>query len=407
MSDASIEIPRIISVDDHVVEPPDLWTSRLPQKYKDQAPKIVRRKTKIEFSTAGVKIDNDAPDGEWCDFWEYADLSTPFPKTAAWIGLDNIEWTPITYDQLHPATWKQKERLQAMAENHMDASLCFPNTLPRFCGQTFMERGEREISMLCVQAYNDWIIDEWCGGDGKGKLIPLTLIPLWDPVAAAAEIHRCADKGSFNVTFSEGPAKLGLPSVHAKGHWDPFFNACEETGTVVNMHIGSSSQMYNTSIDAPFCISSTLTFANAMGSLCDFILGGVLERHQNLKVAYSEGQVGWAPYVLERADKLWHERGREGAFGVDLPSAPSSYIADRVFFCIFDDEVGLANRDRIGMDQLTFEVDFPHADTTWPHTKKVAEDICAKAKLSQEEVYKLMRGNAIKAFGLDRYGITK
>ena len=175
---------------------------------------------------------------------------------------------------------------------------------------------------------------------------------------------------------------------------------------MLNMHIGSSSQMYSTSADAPFCVSSTLTFSNAMGSLCDFILGGVLARHPHLRIAYSEGQVGWAPYVLERADKLWKERGREGTFGVDLPEAPSSYIADRVYFCIFDDEVGLANRHRVGMDQITFEVDFPHADTTWPHTKKVATDICTKAGLSPTEVYQLMRGNAIHAFGLARHGIN-
>ncbi len=401
-----VVIPLIISVDDHVVEPPDLWTSRLPAARRDEAPKIVRRKTKFAFSTAGLKIEKDIDDGEWCDFWEYGDLSTPFPKTGAWIGLDNIEWTPVTYDQLHPATWKQPERLQSMTDNHVEVSMCFPNTLPRFCGQTFYERGDRDLSLLCVQAYNDWIIDDWCGGAGQGRLIPITIIPLWDPELAAEEIRRCAAKGSYNVTFSESPSKLGLPSVHAKGHWDPFFRACEETDTVVNMHIGSSSQMFSTSLDAPFCVSSTLTFSNAMGSLCDFILGGVLARHPKLRVAYSEGQVGWAPYVLERADKLWKERGREGVFGVDLPEAPSSYIDGRVFFCIFDDEVGLANRERIGMDQLTFEVDFPHADTTWPHTLKVATDICAKAGLTQDETYKLMRGNAIRAFGLHRYGIT-
>ena len=405
----SYELPRIISVDDHVVEPPDLWTSRLPARRAADAPRVERRRAVVEFSAEGsLRIERDVAHGEWCDFWTYAGMSTPFPKTAAWIGLDSIEWTPVTYDQLDPTTWQQGPRLASMRENHVDASVCFPNTLPRFCGQTFYERGDRELGLMCVQAYNDWIIDEWCAGDGKGKLIPLTLIPLWDPQLAAAEVRRCAAKGSFAVTFSENPSKLDLPSVHSKdGHWDPFFAACDETGTVINMHIGSSSQMYKTSPDAPFIVSSTLTFANAMGSLCDFLFSGVLSRFPNLTLAYSEGQCGWVPYVLERADKLWHQRGTEGSFGAILPEPPSTYIADRVYFCIFEDETGLELRHRVGIDQITFEVDFPHADTTWPNTKKIAEEICAAARLDESEAYKLMRGNAIRAFGLERFGITR
>jgi len=142
-----------------------------------------------------------------------------------------------------------------------------------------------------------------------------------------------------------------------------------------------------------------------MGSLCDYIFSGTLDRFPNLTLAYSEGQVGWAPYVLERADKLWEERAAN-SFGSSLPHPPSSYVPGRIYFCIFDDEVGLANRDRVGMDQITFEVDYPHADSTFPHTKETAQLICDKAGLNEQERYKLMRGNAIRAYGLGRYGIT-
>jgi predicted TIM-barrel fold metal-dependent hydrolase len=401
-------IPRIISVDDHVVEPPDLWTSRLPARFLDEAPHVERDRAVIDFNPqTGSRFERGNPDGEWCDFWCYGGLSMPFPKTAASVGFDSIEWTPVTYDDLHPATWKQADRLVAMDENHVDASICFPNTLPRFCGQGFLERGSRELGLACVKAYNDWMIDEWCGGVGRGRLIPLTMIPLWDPQLAADEVRRCADKGSHAVTFSENPSKLGLPSVHSKDrHWDPFFAACNDTETIVNMHIGSSSQMYLTSPDAPFIVSSTLTFANSMGSLCDFLFSGVLSRFPALRIAYSEGQVGWVPYVLERADKLWHQRGREGVFGMDLPEPPSTYIPGRVYFCIFEDETGLELRHRVGMEQITFEVDFPHADTTWPHTEKIATEICHNAGLDEAEIYALMRGNAIHAYGLERFGIT-
>ena len=395
-------IPRIISVDDHVVEPPDLWSNRLPKKFLDRGPRIKREKGKMGGASGFQWVEAD--DGEWADVWYYDDLVAPFSRLSAAVGLGDLGFGVTTFDAIRPGCWKQKERLEDMAANHMDASICFPNTLPRFCGQTFMEREDKELALLCVKAYNDWMIDEWCAGDGKGKLIPLTIVPLWDPLLCAEEIRRCAAKGSYAVAFSENPYPLGLPSIHSK-LWDPFFQACQDTGTVVCMHIGSSSKMPQTTPDAPFIVSSTLTFQNAMGSLIDFVFSGTLARFPELVIAYSEGQVGWMPYVMERMDKLWHERV-DNSFGSNLPQPPTSYLAGRVYGCIFDDETGLFNRDRIGMDTITFECDFPHADSTFPHTEKVATEICVNAGLNEEEIYKLMRGNAIKGFGLERFGIT-
>ena len=400
------DIPRIISVDDHVVEPPDLWTSRLPAKYHDRCPRVERDSAVFNFEGGEFTYQKGVPGGAECDWWLYDDLVYPFPKLSAASGFETLDVEPVTFDQIRPGGWKQADRLADMTANHVDASLCFPNVLPRFCGQTFLEREDKELALLCVQAYNNWMIDEWCAGDARGRLIPLTLIPLWDPAAAALEVHRCADKGSFAVAFSENPYHLGLPSIHDKDRfWDPFLTACQETDTVVCMHIGSSSKMPTTSPDAPFSVSSTITFANAMGSMCDYILSGVFVRFPRLRVSYAEGQVGWMPYIIERMDKIWAERG-DASFGIDLPEPPSTYIPGHVWGCIFDDEIGLKNRDVIGMDQICFEVDFPHADSTFPRALEVATRICDAAGLSDEEVYKLLRGNAIECFGLERFGIT-
>jgi len=400
------KIPRIISVDDHVVEPPDLWTSRLPSKYADRCPRVERDSAVFNFEGGVFSYEKGVKNGSPCDWWLYDDLIYPFPKLSAAVGFENLDVEPVTFDEIRPGSWKQTDRLADMDANHVDVSICFPNVLPRFCGQTFLEREDKDLALLCVKAYNDWMIDEWCEGEGKGRLIPLTLIPLWDPVAAAEEVHRCANKGSFAVAFSENPYHLGLPSVHDKNHfWDPFFTACQETETVICMHIGSSSKMPSTSPDAPFSVSSTITFANAMGSMCDYILSGIFVRFPKLRIAYAEGQVGWMPYVVERMDKIWEERG-DASFGIDLPNPPSSYIPNHIWGCIFDDEIGLKNRDIIGMNQICFEVDFPHADTTFPNTLKVATKICEEAGLSEDEIYRLMRGNAIDCFGLERFGIT-
>ncbi|HEY2813663.1 MAG TPA: amidohydrolase family protein [Acidimicrobiales bacterium] len=404
-------IPRIISVDDHVVEPPDLWTSRITGKFADRAPKVVRDTARFSFKGGVFSFEKGVEGGDWCDWWLYDDLVYPFPKLSAAVGFDELDVTPVTFDEIRPGCWKQKDRLADMDANHVEASICFPNTLPRFCGQTFYEQvrkgGDADLALLCVQAYNDWMIDEWCAGDAKGRLIPLTMVPLWDAQMCADEVRRCADKGSFAVAFSENPHPLGLPSVHDKDKfWDPFFHACQDTDTIVCMHIGSSSRMPATSPDAPFIVSSTLTFSNAMGSMLDYIFSGTLERFPRMKLAYSEGQVGWMPYVLERADKLWAERS-DNSFGTSLPRRPSEYLPGRVYGCIFDDEIGLRNRDVVGMDQICFETDYPHADSTFPRSKEVAEEICAKAGLDDDEVYKFIRGNAITAFGLERHGITK
>jgi predicted TIM-barrel fold metal-dependent hydrolase len=406
---AFTEIPRIISVDDHVVEPPDLWQSRLPSRYLDRAPRVIRMKGRLGGGgTGGRSVGfTVTEDGQWCDVWHYDDLVTPFLMLSAAVGFEEVGFNLTTFDEIRPGAWRQAERLADMEANHVDAAICFPNTIPRFCGQAFYEREDKELAGLCVQAYNDWMIDEWCAGPAAGKLIPLTMVPLWDPEAAAAEIRRCADKGSHAITFPENPFPLGLPSIHDRSrHWDPVYRACEETETILCMHIGSSSRMPSTSPDAPFIVSSVLTFQNAMGSLVDYLFSGILERFPRLVIAYAEGQVGWMPYILERADKLWEERS-DNSFGTALPNPPSSYVPGRIYGCLFDDETGLKNREVVGMSQICFETDYPHADSTFPESKAVLEKIAADAGLSDSELYALARGNAIRAFGLERFGITE
>ena len=165
-----VSIPKIISVDDHVVEPPTLWTERLPAKYADRAPRIVRDRARFSYVGGNFLAERGARDGAWCDWWLYDDLEYPFPRLSAAAGFDSIENVPTTFDEIRPGTWKQKERLQDMDANHTEVSICFPNVLPRFCGQTFYERKDKELALLCVRAYNDWMIDEWCAGEGRGRL---------------------------------------------------------------------------------------------------------------------------------------------------------------------------------------------------------------------------------------------
>ncbi len=395
-------LPKIISVDDHVVEPATVWTDRLPAKFHDVGPRVVRAPVK-ELSFIGGKFTavpaEPGDPGEPVDWWFYENLRRPLIRLDSAVGFDRDDVTlkGITYDDMRPGSFAVKERLEDMDVNGVEASLCFP-TFPRFCGQTFHEASDKELALLCVQAYNDWMVEEWCGTSG-GRLLPLVLVPLWDPAAAAAEVRRNADRGVHAVCFSEIPSNLGLPSIHDRdGHWLPFFDACNETGTTINMHIGSGSKMPSTSADAPPAVGSTLTFANCCFSMVDWLMSGLFTQFSDLKIAYSEGQIGWIPYILERADTVWRENRGWGGIADKVFEPPSELFARHIYGCFFDDPFGLQSIDAIGVDNVTYESDYPHSDSTWPHTAKLAAE--QTAGLSDDVVYKVLRGNAIEMLSI-------
>ena len=403
MADSSFEtvdIPRIISVDDHVIEPPGVWQDRLPERFKEAGPTSIRQKGKMNF-VGGVfsfEPDDDGMEGDW---WTFEGQQYPLTRLEAAVGFDRdeVKVVPITYDGMRKGCWDRDARLEDMDANWTEASMAFPSSFVRFCGQRFYEADDKELADACVKAYNDWQVEEWCEGTG-GRLIPQIIVQLWDPQLAAAEIRRNAARGVHAMTFSEIPPYLGLPSVHdPSGYWDPLFEACAETDTVVNMHIGSSSKMPSTSADAPPAVGSTLTFNNAMASMTDFLFSGVLVRYPTLKLAYSEGQIGWIPYIIERADKVWEENRGWGGIGDKVPEPPSTYYYRQIFGCFFDDSYGLDNIERVGIDNVCFETDYPHSDSTWPVSKEVAQK--QMGHLPADIRRKLVRGNAINLLSLD------
>jgi predicted TIM-barrel fold metal-dependent hydrolase len=403
-SPAEHELPWIISVDDHIVEPRDLWQQQLPAKWRERGPRVSREKCRLEFQGGKLTFHRDVEDGKWCDIWLFDDLVAPTGMLhgAGGIPPEQQENVPAIYEDFRPGVYDQAARLADMDLNHVQAAINYPNTFPRFCGQGFLEREDKELALACLQIYNDWMIDDWGGGAGKGRLIPLTLVPLWDAELAAAELYRCAAKGTASIAFSENPFKLGLPSLYT-GYWDPLWRACVETNTTVSMHIGSSSSMPTTCDDAPLAVSMSLNSQNAQGSVVDWVYSRRLEMFPELKLAYAESQVGWMPFQYERMDSVWHE----DVGGVRLPEPPSTYAKGRVFGCIFDDLHGLKSRDEVGMDHILFECDFPHPNGSFPNSRKVAHRLITQAGLNAEETYKLLRGNAINVYGLDRFGIDE
>ena len=157
--------------------------------------------------------------------------------------------------------------------------------------------------------------------------------------------------------------------------------------------------MPSTSADAPPAVGSTLTHSNATYSMVDFMFSGVLVRFPELKLAYAEGQIGWIPYILERADTVWEENRGWGGVADIVPEPPSTYFFRQIYGCFFSDAFGLKNIESIGVDNITYESDYPHSDSTWPETRQIAEK--QMKDLTEEQIYKIVRGNAIKLYDLD------
>ncbi|MDI2128277.1 amidohydrolase family protein [Yinghuangia seranimata] len=391
-------IPPLVDLDAHVVEPPDLWSSRLPRRYRDIGPRIEHLPGGQPVLTGGTYREAPGEDGPDVAWWHYEDHYYSVKRLIAAAGYpaDEITMTGITYDQMRPGCWRTADRLADMDLNHVQAQMCFPN-YPRFCGQLFLGGKDRELALSCVRAYNDWMVEEWCGTSG-GRLIPLCLVPLWDAEAAAAEVRRNAERGVRAAAFSELPTYLGLPSIYS-GAWEPLFEACEETGTVLAMHIGSGTKTPQASPDAPDAVASTIIFGNSAASMADWMFSGVLHRRPRLNLLFAEAQIGWIPYLLERIDDVWTtHRGWSGSQRL-CPEPPSTYYRRQMYSCFFKDAVGVELLDHVGVDNVAFETDYPHQDGTWPHSRAAAA--AQFGHLDDATIHKLARGNAIRLLGLD------
>lgn len=387
--DAS-DLPDLVSVDDHIVEPPTLWTDRLPRALAELAPQVKREKV-----PSLVDPNTDV----WADVWHFEGTAEPLRRGFGAAGKPAAEndLEPMTFDDMRPGCWDPTARLADMDIDGVAASMCFPNNFVRFCGQRFIETTNRELALACVRAYNDWVIEDW-QGPSDGRLYGSGIIPLWDADLAAEEVRRNAARGMRAMCFSEIPARLGLPSMYS-GFWEPFFAACAETSTVINLHIGSSSVVHTTSEDAPMGVRISNHFGNCSFSLTDWLVTGAFVRHPTLKIAFSEGQAGWVPYLMSRLDGLWRAGTTVAGFAQRLPELPSSYLEGHVYFCIFDDPTVLRFLDIVSEDSLCFETDYPHPDGFWPNSKEAAVRQTATLTPAQRE--KVLRTNAAKLYRID------
>jgi len=370
----------LVSVDDHLVEPPTMFDQHIPDKYRAVAPKVVRK-----------------PNGS--DVWVFNGQEIPNIGLNAVAGRPKEEYgvEPTAFDEMRPGCWDIDERIKDMNAGGLLGSMCFPS-FPGFAGRVFATAEDKDLAISVLRAYNDWHIDEWCGSY-PGRFIPMGLVPIWDPELAAEEVRRIAAKGAHSITFTENPAALGYPSFHTE-HWDPLWRACTDNDVVLSIHLGSSGKLAITSNDAPVDVMITLQPMNICQAAADLLWSRIPKHFPDLKIALSEGGTGWIPYFLDRLDRTYdmHHLWTGQNFG-DL--LPSDVFRRHFLTCFISDPVGIQLRDMIGIDNIAWECDYPHSDSSWPSAPEELADVAAG--VSDSDLYKIGHENAMRWYSFDPF----
>ena len=381
----------LVSVDDHLFEPPDTFSDRLPRKYRDQAPRVVE-------------------DADGLQYWQVEDLQLPITGANASVGWSREDFTIglVRFDEVRRATWDVHERVRDMDRCGMAASLCFPSVVFGFSGRKFMELEDTGLGLACARAYNDWLLEAWSGAYPE-RLISTQVPWLLDVDEGVAEIHRNAARGARSVTFSENPQKVGLPSIHTR-HWDPLFAACQETETVINLHVGSSSETMIPSTDSPLETIALLFQVSSMATAADWLYSQIPVRFPNLKIVLSEGGIGWVPAFLDRLEYTLDRYAEDGDGGANrtwrAPETPADVFMRNFWFTAIDDPTTfktVQDYPSHWQDHFVTEVDYPHLDSSWPHAQDTLRH--QLDGLSPELAERFAYGNACDLYGLDRTAV--
>ena len=373
----------LISVDDHIAEPADMFEAHVPDKYRHLAPRVV-------LEPGGVQQ------------WYYGDIR------GRNLGLNAVAGKPremynidaSSYDEMRPGCFNVDERVRDMNAGGQLAGLNFPNWTG-FAGQVLNQGPDRDVNLIMIKAYNDWHLDEWCGTH-PGRFIPCGILPLWDVDEAAKEVRRLADKGCHAVTFSENPEALSMPSIHTE-HWYPLFKAASENKTVLCTHIGSSSTVPMFSTDAPPSAGMSGTSIGSIHTLLELVWGRFWKDFPDLKFSLTEGDIGWIPYFLWRAEHVSNRHS--GWTKHEFPSGydgPIDVFRKHIYTCFISDKVGPRLLDDwFDTDHVFWESDYPHSDTNWPFAPEdVIETI---GHLDDATINKITYENAVEAYSFDPF----
>ncbi len=371
----------LISVDDRVIEPPDLFVGHLKPEYLERAPKLVRR-------------DDDT------DVWVFGSATIENSALNAVAGRPKEEYglEPQSLDEIRPGCYDVHERVKDMDAGGVLASMNFPS-FPTFTARLFATE-DIDFSLALVRAYNDWHIDEWCAAY-PGRFIPMAVPAIWDAQLTADEVRRMAAKGCHSLSFTENPAALGYPSFHDE-YWDPLWRALCDTGTVLSVHLGSSGRLSIPAVDSPPDVMITLQPMNIQSAAADLLWSRVLKEYPSLRIALSEGGTGWIPYFLERVDRTFemHHTWTLQDFGGRLPS---EVFREHFLTCFISDPLGVQLRHHIGIDNIAWEADYPHSDSMWPTAPEELSGVFERNAVPDSDIAKITHENAMTWYSFDPF----
>ena len=372
----------IISVDDHIVEPGDVYLRHLTGEALATAPTLKETDTGTTY-------------------WEYDGKKMASVGLNAVVGRPPEEFgmEPTSFDQLRPGCYDVHERVKDMNINGVAASLCFPSHTG-MDGGLFSTASDKKNALAHLKAYNDWHVEDWCGAY-PGRFIPCGLLPGWDMEATVVELKRLADKGCHAVSINDNPTVRGLPSIH-NAYWEPLYKTAADIGTTLCLHIGNGHPSPHASMETPIeAWITTMPMAVAFGA-ADWLNLPALGRYPDLRIALSESGIGWIPYLMERADfsHMQHKAWTHSA-SIFNGEKPSERFRHHFLSCFIDDAFGLKNIDAIGEDNIAYESDYPHSDTLWPHVPERLWDTIQH--LTDEQKDKITHLNAMRDFKLNPF----
>jgi predicted TIM-barrel fold metal-dependent hydrolase len=342
----------VISVDDHLVEPADMFEGRLPAALQDRAPKIVNN--------------------EWGhEVWEFDGevYSQVGMNAVAGRRPETVKVEPFRFDQMRRGCWDIDARIHDMDINGVWASLNFPSMITGFCGRVFSQCSDPELGLAVTRAWNDWMFEGWYSPYPE-RIIPMGITWLSDAEVGAQEIYRNAERGFRSVTLPERPHRLGMPSAFDR-FWEPIIRACAETGTVISLHVGSSGMPDFPQWSPAVQLGATLFGQMSLTACAEWLWSGWPTKYPNLKIAMSEGGIGWVAMLIDRLENIIDRSG----YGMGWDIRPADVLRRNFWFCTIDDPSTIDTREIIGVENIMVEVDYPHGDSTWPDTQRVIEDL--------------------------------
>ncbi|GAB3102296.1 amidohydrolase [Aestuariicella hydrocarbonica] len=371
----------IISVDDHISEPPDMFKRHLQGEDLATAP---------QFHTT--------EDGS--NYWTYQGMTMTSVGLNAVVGRVPEEYgmEPQSLAQVRKGCYDPQARLDDMNVNGIAASLNF-GSIGGFDGsRCFHNAPDKNLALIHLRAYNDWHILDWCATD-PGRFIPCAILPTWDMDATVAEIERVASMGCTSVTLTENPTKIGLPSIH-NAYWEPMWKALSDHQITICLHIGSGNPQPHASLETPIeAWITTMPMSIAVGA-ADWLQLEALQRYPDLRIFLSESGIGWIPYFLERAD-FSHSRHTAWTHSDFGGLKPSEVFRRHFMTCFIDDAFGLKNLQDVGEDMVAYECDYPHSDALWPEVPEYL--VKSLDGLSDLQIDKITHLNAMRWLRFDPF----